>query len=191
MMKAIIEKAREWALEEINKYNDGPPSLFNLNTSLEKGEWLAEKLDANKDIVLIGCYLMDIKLAECKDQGKAAEHIAESGKATEEFLKEFEIDQEIKNKILSCVLEHHGISKFSCIESEICANADCYRFINPVNVFEFVASLAKEGLNLSDNLNFVVKKLEEKHNILSLDICKEELEPCYKMFKELLSKARE
>ncbi len=39
-------------------------------------------------------------------------------------------------------------------------------------------------------LKQVEYKMDEKWNILSLDICKQELEPYYKQFKDLIDIAR-
>jgi pimeloyl-CoA synthetase len=189
-MIEIIEKAREWAMKEIEKYG-GSPSKMNFDTSLKKGIELAEKFNADKKIVMLGCILMDIKLAECKNQGIIQEHVAKSVEASEEFLKQFDLDEGTTRKIVACIAEHHGAEKFNCMESEICANADCYRFIYPRNVFNFLADLMLGGKSLQESLEFVEKKLDEKHNILSLDVCKEELEHYYGQFKELLTKARE
>jgi hypothetical protein len=180
-MKEIIVAAKKWALEEIDKYN-GPPSLINFYTSLEKGQELAEKLNANKEIVEIGCILMDVKLAEAKSQGKIKEHIKLSADATEKFLEKFELDDKTKEKIVSCVNEHHGRDKFTCIESEICANADCYRFILPKNVFRLIS---EKDIESEEAIKLAKMKLEEKHNVLSLDICKKELEEYYQCFKKL------
>jgi len=189
-MEEIIEKAREYALREIEL--NGTPAKEHFELSIKKGQELAERLNTDKDIVMLGCILMDLKLGECKNQGRAEEHVTESVKASQEFLEQFDLGEDVKNKILKCVEEHHGIEEFNCKESEICANADCYRFIHPKGVFRYFMLLGGErGLSLKDSIGQVEKKLEEKHNILSLDICKQELEPYYIKFKVLLEKAKE
>jgi len=187
-MKEIIEKAKEWALKENKDY--GTPLLEHLYLSNKKGQELAEKLNANKDIVLIGTWLMDIKLGECLKEGKPSEHITKSAEATKEFLKQFDINQKIKDAIVNCVEGHHGTVSFICKEAEICANADCYRFLHPRGLFAYFTLLGSRNGNLNKTIEFAENKVEEKHSILSLDICKEELEPYYKMFKTLIDKAR-
>ena len=189
-MKEIIEKAREWALEETRINGTPIPEHFELSN--QKGQELAEKFNVDKDLVMLGTLLMDIKLGECLKEGKLPEHIDRSAEATEEFLKQFGLDEETKKKIINCVAGHHGTTEWTCKEAEICANADCYRFLHPRGVFSFIKLLSKERLeNINDIIDQAEKKLEEKHNVLSLDICKEELEPYYKMFKELFKKAKE
>ncbi len=180
----VIQKAKELAISEIEKY--GLPSMVNWETSNAKGQEIAEKLGADKNIVLLGTILMDLKLGEAvRLAKKPKEHVAMSVKAAEEFLSQFKISEEIKKKVLNCIKAHHKDVPFSCKEAEICANADCYRFILPQNVFEFVADLRKEGMPLQKAVNFAYYKLEEKHKIVSLDICKQELEPHYQTFKKI------
>lgn len=188
-MEEVIEKAKEWALEEIEK--SGTPSIVHFHLSNSKGQELAEKLGADKDLVMLGTILMDVKLGECFNEGKLPEHIDRSAQATKKFLEQFNIDKAMKDKLINCVEAHHATKEFICKEAEICANADCYRFIYPLGVFAFFELIGSRFNDISKSLELAEKKLEEKHKILSLDICKKELEPYYKTFKELFAKARE
>ena len=89
------------------------------------------------------------------------------------------------DKIINCVEAHHKDIPFSCIEAEICANADCYRFIHPRGVFIQDGVLSKRTDDFAERIDGLNRKLEEKHNILSLDKAKEELEDYYQMFRKL------
>ena len=94
------------------------------------------------------------------------------------------------NQIINCVEAHHGTIPFDSIEAEICANADCYRFIHPKGFFLFLTILGKRG-SFPDALDMAEKKLDEKYNILSLDFCKNELEEVYRGLKSYISMARQ
>ncbi len=87
-MKEIIEKAKEYALKEIEL--NGTPILEHFELSNKKGQELAEKLNADKDIVMLGTILMDLKLGECLKEGKLDEHIDRSSEASKEFLNQFD-----------------------------------------------------------------------------------------------------
>ena len=84
----------------------------------------------------------------------------------------------------------HGKVPYESIEAEVCANADCYRFIHPLGVFTFIGVLAKRDLPFEDQIKGLKAKLDEKYNILSLPKAKEELCEYYdiysKQFNELL-----
>jgi len=182
-MKKIIAKAREWALEEIKK--NGTPAVGHFEISNLKGQELAKKFGADKDIVMVGTMLMDIKLGECLKEGKVSEHIARGGQATKEFLEQFKVAKRTKEKIINCVTAHHGTASYTCKEAEICANADCYRFLSPKGFFTYCNLLGKRTDNLSEYTKQLEYKVDEKWKALSLDFCKEELKPYYEMFKEL------
>jgi len=187
MMEEIIKKAKELALSEIKQY--GTPILPHFYLSFKKGQELAEKLRANMQIVEVGTYLMDVKLGQCYSENRLSDHIKLGVEKTKEFLSQFDIDEETKNKILNCVEMHHG-GKYSCKEAEICANADCFRFIHPRGVFAFMHLLGIRNEDPNAEFKYVEQKMDEKWSILSLDICKKELETYYRDFKKLITVAR-
>lgn len=187
-MKEIIIKAEEFALLEMNKY--GFPSRMNFDTSNEKGLQLAKKYGADSSIVQIGTRLMDIKLGEAISKGKPNEHVRMSVDATINFLSQFNLPEDVKDKIINCVEGHHGTKEWICKEAEICANADCYRFLLIRNWLAFLNSLGAEKSSFDHDLKFAEDKANEKWKILSLDPCKKELEPHYKMINKIIKKSR-
>jgi hypothetical protein len=185
----IVQKSREFAISEIEKF--GAPNLIHFEITEKKAIQLAEKLNVNVEIVRVGVYLMDVKLGQAMKESKLSQHVEMSSKASKKFLEQFDIDAISKNQIINCVEAHHGTIPFNSIEAEICANADCYRFIHPKGFFLFLMILGKRGLNFSDSLNMAEMKLDEKYNILSLDFCKKELGDIYKKLKDYIQIARE
>lgn len=185
-MQEIINRAEEFALSEIKKY--GLPSIMNFETSNKKAEGIAKQLGADLDVVKIGARLMDIKLGEAFSKGKLGMHVSMSSEATKKFLNQFEVSQDVIGNIINCVEGHHGTKKWICKEAEICANADCYRFLLVKNWLAFVHSLSEIPFN--EALDLAEEKAEEKWKVLSIDACKKELEPHYKLIKEIIKKAR-
>jgi hypothetical protein len=51
--------------------------------------------------------------------------------------------------------------------------------------------VAKMGMEIDEILNILEAKLDEKYKILSLDICKKELEKYYRQLKKLIKIAKE
>ena len=184
-MQLIIEKARASALAEIKKYGTPHPSHFALSN--EKGQMLAKKLHADKDIALLGTMLMDLKLGECLTEGKLGEHISRSSSAARELLKSFSLDKKKMEKIINCIEAHHGTIPFTCKEAEICANADCYRFLHPQGIFAYFTLLGKRYDTFEECLPQVKKKMDEKKGILTLEISKQELLPYYAQFMALFA----
>ena len=187
-MEEIIKKAKEWMEKEIEQ--NGSPLLSLVEFSYQEGVRLAEILKADIDIVKIGMLLGDIKLGDAINQEKIKEHTKMSAEATKKFLRDFDLEEIIKEKIVNCVEAHHGTVPYDSLEAEICANADCYRFIHPKGVFIYLEHLGHKEENINKNLEQLEYKLDEKWSILSLDICKKELEPYYRDFKKLITVAR-
>ena len=185
-MKEIIEKAKEFAKKESGKAVRPLVSIAN-----QAGQILAEKLNADKDIVMLGTLFMDIKRKQAVAENRLPQHIKMGAEAARDFLSQFDVSEEFVNKVVNCVEAHHGCVPYSCIEAEIVANADCYKFLHPKGVLRYVCILNERLGDFKKAIEEVKAKLEEKYKTLSLDICKEELEPYYKQFKDLLDKAVE
>lgn len=188
MMKEIIQKARELALSEIEK--NGIPIKEHFDLANTKGQELAGKLGGDKEVVLLGTILMDLKIGECLKEGKLPEHVQRSSKAAQEFLNHFKLGEKKKNMIINCIEAHHKDVPFSCKEAEICANADCYRFLHPRGVLAYFKVLGTRFTEFEKVVEVAQAKLEEKKKILSLEICKRELEPYYISFKEMFQEAK-
>lgn len=156
-----------------------------LDFSLKKGEELAELYKVDKEIVSISICLMDIKLKEAKQKGKIKEHVAMAVEFAKSFLKEYSLTEEEFDKIINGIEAHHGKIPFQCKEAEVCCNADCYIFIHPLGVFQYMNLLAKRGENIKSQAEQLKGKLEEKYQLLTLDKAKEELDEYYKMFQKV------
>ncbi len=176
----LIEDIKKMAIENVSE-----PKL--LEFSLKKGHELACYYNANQDIVHIGMCLMDIKLKEALALNKQPQHIQMAVDFAEYFLKEYDISDNEKAKIINCIEAHHGKVSFQCIEAEICANADCYIFIHPIGIFTYMELLIKREKSLDERTMQLRNKLEEKHKIISLDKVKDELEENYQMFLKIFN----
>ncbi len=181
-MKSRVQLVKD-AMECANKTI--PTTEKHIYTAFEAGEMLAEYYHADKEIVKIGLYLMDIKLKESRKVGRKSEHDLMATDYAKEFLKEYELTNDEYETIINCIEAHHKRVAFNSIEAEICANADCYRFISPKGVFAYEEFLA---VKLDDTKEIVKKlqaKLEEKHSIISLDKVRDDLEKYYQIFSDL------
>ncbi|MFA5031151.1 MAG: hypothetical protein WC495_06220 [Patescibacteria group bacterium] len=164
----------------------GTPSVFHVGYINEVAQRLAEELHARKDIVALGTNLMDYMIGVALLQNRVKEHVQMGVDEAQKILRDFsEMTAEEKDEVLWCVREHHGVNKFHSLESEICCNADCYKF---VSVKGFFGGLnAGTSRSYEEALDVYKKKVEEKWNALSLAHYKEKLEPQYKAIKQFLS----
>lgn len=183
----LIDSVKEFAYKEIETY--GAPSKFQVDFTNEKGQLLSEKLNANKNIVLLGTLLMDCKLGRAYKEGRLQDHIEMSKQKADEILSsDKDITNEEKLNILNFISQHHGSDKFNSLESEICCNADCYKFASIKGVIGGIKNL--RDMPLDDLVKLFINKADEKWNALSLEICKSELKTEYEAIKNFLMNYR-
>jgi len=187
-LPSVADEAILYAKKEIEAY--GVPDMLHFEFSLEKAKWLADVLGADVDLVSIGVAMMDVKLGQAFQEKRVQEHIAMSLLAARQFLSPFHLPTEVEATIFNAVEAHHGDIPFQSIEAEICANADCYKFIHPKGVFLYLSVLGKRLSNFKDCLDQAEAKMDEKMRIVSLPVVKKELEPFYKTFKQYFAMSR-
>lgn len=186
--KRIIKLVDRIALSEIKRY--GAPSFVFYNLTNKAGQKIAKKLNADQNIVAIGTRLMDIKLGQAFKEDRLKDHIKMSSDKTIEILNNFKISEKLSKIIVNCVEAHHGTVKYNSLESEICANADCYKFLTPLGFVDYLTSLGKRDMTLKEIVDWCDSKVEEKWNTLSLKVIKKELEQNYLNFKNILKSAK-
>lgn len=180
-------KSREQLLQDAFQLSEEniPTSPQHIHIAYQKGEVLADYYHADPLIVLVGLYLMDIKLKEARKSGNKSKHIFMAVDFAREFLKEYDVTSSEVDKIINCIEAHHGTAPFLCIEAEICCNADCYRFLHPIGVFSYFEFLTQKIDLLEEMIEKVNAKMQEKYLLLSLDIVKKDLETYYFMFENI------
>lgn len=164
-----------------------PTTKRHIYVAFDVGDRLAEYYNADKQIVMIGLYLMDIKLKEARKTGRKTEHDLMAVEYAKEFLKDYDLTKEEYEKIINCIEAHHKRVPFASIEAKICANADCYRFIHPEGVFAYEEFLATKLTDINEIVAKLQAKLEEKHEIISLEKVSDDLEEYYQIFSELFN----
>ena len=176
------------ALKEIELY--GGPLIIHYNISLDACEKLAEYYKVDANICKAGIALADIKVGYCMKNNNWAQHVQLGYEYAKEILDGLDIDQKTRDLLLNCVLAHHREVPFESIESEIVANADCYRFLVPAGTITHMQFATKKGLNHNDTIDFVLAKIYEKIKIITLDVVREELTPYYNQITKLLLDAK-
>ena len=172
---------------EINKY--GIPTLEDYNDIITISLALGKKLNADLDVVKLGSRLIHAKIGESIAEKRKAEHTNMSMGFAMEFFKKYPMNENIKNKVIACIKEHRD-KTFSCIEAEICANANCYRYLLPRKILKMFYTLRNHGYNFEEILFLAEEKAEEKWNFLTLEICRDELKDNYKIIKGFMQSSK-
>ncbi len=180
----LIDQVSDLAKIEMEKYK--VPSKVHFSMAISKGKQLARLLGAREDLVALGTILMDIKLGEAYSLNQLGLHVHMSLEYAKQILGDSDaLTGPEKEIIYNSIEAHHGAISHTSLESEIVTNADCYRFIHPMGVTWWNATLGTRTDNILEILKQLDLKLEEKWQLVSLPIVKKELEPYYLQYKNL------
>jgi hypothetical protein len=119
-------------------------------------------------------------------EDKLDNHIAMSAQKTDELMKNSSVSPEDKENIMHCVLEHHGVEKFYSLKSEICCNADCYRFVSVKGFMYALRYLRDKDFPFAGIVDILSKKVDEKWNAITLGVVKKELTHQYEIILKVL-----
>lgn len=187
--KELIEYADKFNRDELKKYNYDLEPMYAI--ALKEGKRLAKIYDANEEVVLISLALIDAKLPEAVRLGTPKEHTNMGILAANDILsKVVDMSDEMKINIIKCIEEHHGSDSYYSKESEVVANSDCYKFLSPKGIITYISILGRRLNDFEKEWDQLENKMDEKIKLLSLDVAKQELTPCYETFKKYLEKCR-
>lgn len=185
-IKDFLTQTRKLAYDEVER--TGMPLKLHVDLACETGKRLAKKLGANVDVAEAGTLLMDCLIGQALREGKLEEHIKMSLAKADELLEKSALTDKVKENIQHCILEHHGAKKFYSLESEICCNADCYRFTS-IKGFSYAMRFLRD-MPFNDLVALLEKKVVEKWGLLSLDICKKELADQHEVIEKILKELK-
>lgn len=165
----IVDKIKKYVEKECiihkNKSKDGY-DFWNehIKYVYEKAVFLAEKYNADVEIVSLGALMHDIALI--KKAGERSNHHINGAKITIAILKKYGYPQEKIEKVKSCVL-HHRTSFDAVTNEEVCvADADILsHFDNIPMIFDY--AYKNYDVNLSNIRSFIKRYFENDYNDLS------------------------
>ena len=188
-MEKFLKEANELAYIEVEKTN--MPIKQHVDLAKEIGKRIAKELNANTDIVEAGTLLMDCLIGQALKENRSSEHVQMSLLKANELLEKSSLEEAERNNIRHCIEEHHGVEKFYSLESEICCNADCYRFVSIRGFTYALRYLREREMPFEDLIKLLNSKVDEKWNAISLDIVREELKPQYEIILGVLRYLKE
>ncbi|HEY4508971.1 MAG TPA: hypothetical protein VJC13_01660 [Candidatus Paceibacterota bacterium] len=181
-MDQFLIEARRLMYSEVEK--TGIPAKAQVDLAVEKGIELAKRLNVNVDIIEASTLLMDCMVGQAVKAKRLNDHVSMSLEKAKELLNQSSLSIKEKDNIYHCILEHHGVEKFYSLESEICCNADCYKF---ASMRGFVIALRyTRDMPLKDLVALLTQKVEEKWSIVSLQSVKDDLKDQYQMVTKIL-----
>jgi uncharacterized protein len=187
MNEDIIEQVKNFVDEESKKtYNIWGYDFFTLHIveMHNYAKFLAEKLNADVEIVELAAWLHDIGAIT---YGRKDHHIT-GAKIAEEKLKELNYPEEKIERIRKCVLNHRGSQKMEkeSVEEKIIADADALSAFDHIQGLFFAAYVA-ERRSQKEARDSVKNKLVNSWNKLCFSESKDLAKPKYEAAMLLLS----
>ena len=152
--------------EPTNKFGMG--CYYHIESVVKNGEILAEKYNADKEIVMIAAWLHDI--ASITDYALYEEHHIHGAEIAYELLSKFSYDESKILIVQNCIKNHRGsvyIDKNNA--EELCvADADAISHFDSVPSLLYLAYVERQ-MGIEEGIRFVKEKLERSFCKLSYE----------------------
>ena len=147
-----------------NKFGMG--CYYHIEAVVKNGELLAEKYNADKEIVMIAAWLHDI--ASITDYTLYEEHHIHGAKMAYEILSNLAYDESKILRVQNCIKNHRGSV---CMDKnnveELCvADADAISHFDSVPSLLYLAYVERQ-MSIEEGIQFVKGKLERSFHKLS------------------------
>ncbi len=182
IIKEVRKFVEEESLKPTSKYGY-EPFLYHFIPTVKYAKELADRLGADKEIVVISAWLHDIGSLM---KGRKDHHLT-GAKIAEKKLKELNYPKERIELVKKCILNHRGSQKNNptTIEERIIADADALsNFDNISGIFK--AAFIYEKLDQKEAQKAVRKKLENKWNQLHFKDSRKIIRPKYEAIMTIL-----
>ena len=186
-MDELIKKVEDYVKDKSNEHlknSDDNYDFWNehIKYVYYEAERLAHKYDADLSIVKIGALLHDIALIE--GVGSRADHHINGKILSNDILDSFDCPEDIKERILGCVLHHRSSKNATNIEELCVCDADILaHFDNLPMVLH--SAFTRYNIDLANIREWMKTMFDKDYNDLS-DRTKEEFKERYELIKDVI-----
>lgn len=170
----IVEKARElmYKQTQINK----SPAWKLTELAIEKGKELAKKYKEDERIILTSLYLAHTIFDRVWGGEIQKAHPKLSADFSKDYLKKWGVAEEEQQIILNSIQAHHNHVKTETKIAEIVKNAECFKFVTVEGSLIWLHELGIRQVDYDKAKQKVIKKMEQKRSLLTLEDCIKEAE---------------
>lgn len=143
---------------------------------------LAQKYNADITIVSLGALLHDIALI--KKVGDRKDHHSNGAILAKEILDKYDIDEDIKNKVINCVYNHRSSKNATTIEEICVCDADILAHFDNIPML-YNSAYNRCNVNLADIRKWMLDCFEKDYNDLS-EKTKETFKDKYELIKKIV-----
>jgi uncharacterized protein len=185
----IIEQVEEYVKKQINEYKNNSEDHYDFwnehikyvyNESLD----LANKYNADKEIVALGSLLHDIALIN--KIGDRKDHHINGEKIASEVLDKLNYDETKKERVLKCVYNHRSSKNATSIEELCVCDADVLAHFDNIPML-FNSAFNRNKVSLNEVREWMLNVFEKDYNDLS-DKTKELFKDRYELICDIILK---
>ncbi|MFH1977816.1 MAG: hypothetical protein ABIJ92_00630 [Candidatus Aenigmatarchaeota archaeon] len=183
----LVKLSRDLAYEQCKK-NDSPPWLLT-EIAIRKGKELAKKYNVDEKLVLVSLYLSHTIFDNKTGNSMRENHPQLSADFSKKYLDEWKVDEKEKKIILNSIEAHHDKVPTESKIAEVVKNAECFKFVTIEGSLIWLHELGLRGFSYEDSVKYVLKKMNDKKKLLTLNDCIKEAEvTCKKIIELFVSK---
>ena len=186
-MEELVNKVKEYVISKCDDYKKNSDDQYDFWNEHVKYVYfeailLAEKYNADVQIVSLGALLHDIALIE--KVGDRKEHHINSKILSDKILDNFGCAMDIKYKVLGCIYNHRSSKNATNIEELCVSDADILAHFDNIPML-FNSAFNRNKLNLNEVREWMENVFEKDYNDLS-DKTKEIFKEKYNLIKEVV-----
>lgn len=173
-MLDIVTLSRElmYKQTEINK----APAWRLTKLAIKKGKELAKKYKEDERLILTSLYLAHTVFSPIWQGEIQKNHTKLSAEFSKKYLEKWEITKEEQEIILNAIEAHHNNVETKTKIAEIVKNAECFKFVTIEGSLIWLHELGLRDIPYEEAREKVIKKMEQKRDLLTLDDCIKEAE---------------
>lgn len=150
-----------------------------------KGKELAEKYHEDERLILTSLYLAHTVFSPIWAGEIQQNHPNLSAEFSKKYLDEWNVSEDEQKIILNSIRAHHDGVKTETQIAEIVKNAECFKFVTVEGALIYLHEWGLRQVPYDEAREKVLKKMEQKRKLLTLDECIKEAEKNCQEIKKL------
>lgn len=139
--------------------------------AVKKGKELAKKYHEDERLILTSLYLAHTVFSPIWGGEIQQEHPFLSAEFSKQYLDEWGVSEQEQKIILNSIKAHHGKIGTETKVAEIVKNAECFKFVSVEGALIYLHVWGLRQIPYDEACEKVLKKMEQKRNLLTLDEC--------------------
>jgi len=173
-MTNIIDLSKELMYKQ-TQVNKAPAWLLT-ELAIKKWKELCKVFKVDEKLVLTSLYLAHTVFSPIWDWDIQKNHPELSAKFVKNYLEDWGVNKQDQDIILNAIEAHHDKVPINSQIAEIVKNAECFKFVTVEWSLIWLHELGLRQVPFNEAVDKVIKKMEQKKSLLTLEVCKSEAE---------------